>query len=451
MRSLTMDDLVLLPEAEAIQKHLDLKNHGVFDRLLILFGLWAVVSTALAVLHKDMLALAAAAASLVAVFAVLALRETAWFERYFRYLLIDFYLLQLVLLVLPLGPVDPALAIAGVAAPFLLVTLRLRVSETLILFGACWGMSAFLVFRRASAGTAWGSEALITTGVASAIALALSLAATARERRAFLRDWRREAAHHRERSRLRTEVEYARRIQVGMLPQSNPDLGWLELSAASLPANEVGGDYYDYFPLSPQVLGLVIGDVSGHGLASGILLSGIRSCLYLLDGELADPVASLGRLHRMVQRTTDRRTFVTLLCALLDRGQGTLTVASAGHPPLLHYRAATRTLAEVGQGAPPLGTRLAANYVADGVPLSPGDVLVLYTDGLSEMVDPFGREYGYARLQSTVLRAVQKTQGAGARPRPVRAIRDEVLEDLASFKGGGEQLDDITLVVVRVS
>lgn len=443
-----MDDLVLLPEAEAVQKHLDLKNRGVFDRLLILFGLWAVVSTALAVLHKDMLALAGAAAGLLAVFAVLALRETAWFERYFRYVLIDFFLLQLVLLVLPLGAVEPALGIAGVAVPFLLVTLRLRVSETLILYGVCWGMTAFLIFRRSAAGTPWGSEALVTTGAASAIALALSLATTARERRAFLRDWRRESAHHRERSRLRTEVEYARRIQVGMLPQSNPDLGWLELSAASLPANEVGGDYYDYFPLSPQVLGLVIGDVSGHGLASGILLSGIRSCLYLLDGELADPVASLGRLHRMVQRTTDRRTFVTLLLALLDHEKKTLTVASAGHPPLLLFRAATRELEEVGEGAPPLGTRLAGSYTADCRPVASGDVLVLYTDGLSEMVDPFGREYGYDRLQRTVQKAVG---AAAARPRSARQIRDALLEDLASFKGGGEQLDDITLVVVRVS
>src|SRR4029079_17271145 len=121
MRPLTrleMDDLVLLPEAEAVQRHLDRKNAGVFDRLLILFGLWAVVATALAVLHKNVLALAAAAASLVAVFAVLALRESAFFERYFRYVLIDFFVLQVVLLVLPLGPVDPALGIAGVAAPF---------------------------------------------------------------------------------------------------------------------------------------------------------------------------------------------------------------------------------------------------------------------------------------------------------------------------------------------
>ena len=107
---------------------------------------------------------------------------------------------------------------------------------------------------------------------------------------------------------MREEFDTARRIQLSMLPQGPPNVSWIEVAAASLPATEVGGDYYDYFRISPSQIVVVIGDVAGHGLASGLLLSGVRSCLYLLEKDLASPVEVLDRLNHMVRRTTDRRT-----------------------------------------------------------------------------------------------------------------------------------------------
>src|SRR5262249_3800408 len=154
-----------------------------------------------------------------------------------------------------------------------------------------------------------------------------------------------------DRLRMREEIETARRIQLGMLPQAAPEVGWIEFAGASLPATEVGGDYYDYFELGPERLALVIGDVSGHGLASGLLLSGVRSCLYLVDDQPDRRAGVLARLQRMVRRPPARPPFVPPPLAVPDSPQGTVAVASAGHPPLLHWSVRARALAEVGKGA----------------------------------------------------------------------------------------------------
>ncbi len=241
---------------------------------------------------------------------------------------------------------------------------------------------------------------------------------------------------------MREEIDYARKIQLSMLPQKAPDVAWLDLAAASLPATEVGGDYYEFFQVDDARMVLVVGDVSGHGLASGLLLSGVRSCLYLLEEDLTSPLRVIERLNHMVRRTTDKRTYVTLLCAVLDRTEDTLTVVSAGHPPVLHYDSHFGRFDEVGTGSLPLGTFLEAKYQAVRRPATAGDLLVFYTDGLVEARNAHHEEYGVARLQRAVARA--------AASRTSREVRDAVLGDLSNFKGDQEQYDDLTLVVVRL-
>jgi serine phosphatase RsbU (regulator of sigma subunit) len=443
MRSPTIDDLLLLPEGEAVQTHFDLRNYAVFRRLLAAFAVWAFGSVIAGIVERDPLLLATAASNLVAALAVFALRENPLFLRWFRHILLLYLVLQLFFLLLPIDSMQTSLVLAGFVFPLLLLLLRLRISEYLLLLGAFLAVTVALLFQQAVAsGKPVFNETFAGSASNAGVVLLVAAGITGRQRRRFLADWRRESARQRERLRLREEVEYARRIQVGMLPQAPPRIGWVEISAVSLPATEVGGDYYDYFELAPDRLALVVGDVAGHGLASGLLLSGVRSCLYLLEEDLSDPVPVLQRLHRMVKRTTDRRTFVTLLCAVLDRTAGTLTVASAGHPPLLHLRC-DGGLDEVGEGAPPLGTGLPGNYVQVVRPLAAGDLLVLSTDGLMEAADPFGRPYGEERVCRVVERAARGQASS-------RAVRDAILEDLSRFKGGSEQLDDLTIVVVRI-
>jgi serine phosphatase RsbU (regulator of sigma subunit) len=463
VREPSIDDLVQLPEALALQKHFDAKSLSRLRWLLLVAAGMSLVGLAVAAATRvSATRVAFYAANLVAVLAFIAVYRERFFERYFRQILVAYFFVQMSLpelWTIRVGP-DSVMQL-GVAFPLLLMAFRLRLLEHLVLYGVfwvaealSWGPSGLVVGGGAAtaggglaSGTAGGGTAAADQGLAVgltivvAACLILSGVLTQLDKRRFLAVWRREHARSRERLRMREEIEYARKMQLSMLPQAPPDIGWLDLSAASLPATEVGGDYYDTFRLAPSRLVLVIADVSGHGLASGLLLSGVRSCLYLLEDDLASPEA-LGRLDRMVRRTTDRRTYVTLLLAAIDHQAGTLAVTSAGHPPLLHYRAASGTVETVGSGAPPLGTFADPRYVRDQVEIAAGDLLVVYTDGVTEMRNDHGQDYGDDRLRRAISRA--------APGRTAREVRDSVLSELANFKGSVEQEDDITLVVARL-
>lgn len=448
MKALSIDELVQLPEPLALQRHFDAKNYRYFRLVVGLVLMLALVVVIESAAKRRFGLTALMVVDLIAAVLLVLLRRERFYGLYFRQILLGFLALQAVAVkVVNLGDDDPTTPFIPVM--FALLGFRLRFIEHLMVYVLLWLTAVFPLSPEGlpSADALTSADRFISVSVVGVLCLVVSAFITQVERKRFLGTWRTEYARSRERLRMREEIEYARKIQLSMLPQLPPDIGWVELAAASLPATEVGGDYYDYFRLSGSQLALVIGDVSGHGLASGLLLSGIRSCLYLLEKDLAVPVAVLDRLNPMVRKTTDRRTYVTLLCAVLDRaadGSGVeVTVASAGHPPLLCWDAQTGKFAEIGDGAPPLGTRLDAEYRQKRHKVHRGDVLVLYTDGLVETRNGVGQDYGYPRLQKTVGRAAAGTHS-------VREIRDAILGDLSHFKGDSEQSDDITVVVARV-
>ncbi|HWM90008.1 MAG TPA: PP2C family protein-serine/threonine phosphatase [Thermoanaerobaculia bacterium] len=450
MKPSSIDELVQLPEPIALQRHFDARNYRYFRWILALVMVLSVPgmigSVSGSASDRRIGLMAFFVADLVVAILLIVLRRERFYTTWFRQVLLGFLLLQAVVIkAASLSSDDPAIAFIPVA--FALIGFRLRLTEHLMTYLILW-LTALLPLTATGLPSA---EALPSTDefasitTVSLICLALSAVLTQVEKKRFLLVWRTEHARSRERLRMREEIEYARKIQLSMLPQLPPDIGWVELAAASLPATEVGGDYYDYFRLSGSQLALVIGDVSGHGLASGLLLSGVRSCLYLLEKDLASPVDVLNRLNPMVRKTTDRRTYVTLLCAVLDRvADGvTLTVASAGHPPVLHWDTRERSFTEVGEGALPLGTLLDSEFRQCQRKVRRGDLLILYTDGLVESRNSAGQDYGYPRLQRTVARAASGNHS-------VRDIRDSILGDLSHFKGDSEQSDDITVVVARV-
>lgn len=448
MKAPSIDELVQLPEPLALQRHFDVKNYRYFRLILGLVLMLALVVTVEAASKRRFGLMALTVVDLVAAVLLVLLRRERFYTLYFRQIMLGFLALQVVAIkVVNLTSDDSTTVFIPVM--FAMLGFRLRFIEHLMVYVLLWLTAVFPLTSQGwpSAEALASADDFISVSIVGAVCLMLSSFVTHLERKRFLGIWRTEHARSRERLRMREEIEYARKIQLSMLPQLPPDIGWVELAAASLPATEVGGDYYDYFRLSGSQLALVIGDVSGHGLASGLLLSGIRSCLYLLEKDLAVPVAVLDRLNPMVRKTTDRRTYVTLLCAVLDRaadGSGVeVTVASAGHPPLLCWDAQTGQFTEVGEGAPPLGTRLDAEYRQERHKVRRGDLLVLYTDGLVETRNGLGQDYGYPRLQKTVGRAASGTHS-------VREIRDAILGDLSHFKGDSEQSDDITVVVARV-
>jgi serine phosphatase RsbU (regulator of sigma subunit) len=445
MKAPTFDELVLLPEPLAIQRHFDARNYRAFRFVLVLVTILCLAGIAQAVESSNSLAGAIYALDIIAGAILFGLRRQEFFTRNFRQILLVYLFVQILVLKFTAAPLNEGEKGPFIAVAFLLLVFRLRLAEHVMLFVSFWAAAVFplswLGVRRAATEPA-DPGGVIAVSIVSLVCLLAAAGFTQLTRRRFLAVWRREHSRHRERLRMREEIEYARKIQLSMLPQGGPEVDWLDLAAASLPATEVGGDYYEFFLPTESRMILVIGDVAGHGLASGLLLSGVRSCLYLLEEELTSPIPVMERLNHMVRRTTDKRTYVTLLCAVLDRAEETLTVVSAGHPPVLHYGPRSRRFEEVGKGAPPLGTFLEAGYEAVRRPLVSGDLLIFYTDGLVEARNARGQEYGEARLQKAVARAADS--------RTSRQVRDAILGDLSNFKGDQEQADDLTLVVVRM-
>ncbi len=452
MKEPSIDELVRLPEPVALQRHFDARNLSRLRWLLLLVAAMALLGLGVvAATRVETVRVVFFAANLLAVLGFIAVYRESFFERYFRQILVGYFFVQMSLPELWSVHTEADLPVLGMLFPLALLVFRLRPLEYLVLYGAFW--VAEVLFRGgggagAGSGGVGGPAAALDSAHAVVLSVALgallvaAASVTQLERRRFLGVWRRENSRARERLRMREEIEYALKIQLSMLPQAPPDIPWLDLAAASLPATEVGGDYYDTFRVSPSRLVMVVADVSGHGLASGLLLSGVRSCLYLLEDELASPEV-LGRIDRMVRRTTDRRTYVTLLLAVVDHDTGTLSVTTAGHPPLLLHQAAGGAITMVGSGAPPLGTFANPTYRRDQAAVQSGDLLVLYTDGVTEMRNANDDDYGEARLQRAVTRAARGGPSA-------REVRDSVLSDLANFKGSAEQADDITLVVARL-
>jgi serine phosphatase RsbU (regulator of sigma subunit) len=446
VKSPALDELALLPEPLALQRYYDSKNFGVFRLLLVVLALGSLFFLALS-LGGGITGprIAFYAVTLFSALAFATLHREAFFSQYFRQILIGYLFFQVVCSGLWTLHVADGNAELGGLLPILLIFFRLRVLEQVVLYGSFWvaQLLRVMVFAGPAGGVKSPAEDnyLLGITIVTVLCLAAAVSLTQFDRRRFLEVWRREQGRSRERLRMREEIEYARKIQLSMLPQGAPELGWLDFSAASLPATEVGGDYYDYFRLSPSRLALVIADVAGHGLASGLLISGVRSCLYVLEDALASPAAVFDRLNRMVRRTGTRRTYVTMALAVIERPPGEVVLTCAGHPPVLHWQAATGKVTEIGRGALPLGTGLSARFEQEQRQVAANDVILMYTDGLIEARNERGQDYGDERLARAFARA------AG---RSAREVRDSILSDLANFKGNSEQSDDITLVVARL-
>lgn len=446
MRAPTLDELVELPEPLALQRHFDYKNYKLMRVLVVLAGLFSLGGLIGSIDDGQAAGIVIFALNIVLSVTFFAVRRSPFLERSVRQILLVYLLVQTAVFKYATSGIEDEDTIGiFIMAMLVLVFTRLRVAEHFLVYGMLWLGGVLPPAWLGGELTAPAADTVVPLSILAALCLTAAAGWTHLARRRFLADWRRDHFRHRDRLRMREEIEAARRIQVSMLPRGAPDVEWLDIAAVSLPATEVGGDYYEYFPLSPSRLALVIGDVAGHGLASGLLLSGVRSCLYLLEDDLVDPVAVLDRLDRMVRRTTDKRTYMTLSCALFDRETGRLTVASAGHPPVLYYHVRLQTFSELGNGAPPLGTTLGPRYEAVGKAFAPGDILVFYTDGLVEARNAHAQEYGETRLR----RVVEKSAKART-PRNAREIREAILGDLAKFKSDERQADDITVVVARV-
>ena len=240
-----------------------------------------------------------------------------------------------------------------------------------------------------------------------------------------------------DRVRVRDELEVARALQADLLPAEPPEVPGWGFAHAYRTANEVGGDYFDLRQLADGRLAVVIGDASGHGMAAGLLMALAHASLHTaLDLDPApERVAAL--LNRALCRAGDRRAFMSLFYGLLEPATGRLDYVCAGHPfPLL--RRVTGEVEELGCGGLPLGMRPDLAIAPQRTDLAPGDLLLLYTDGLPEGVDAEDHAFGFGRLRSEL--------GPGG---PPAALRDRLLGAFDYHRGGQGLRDDLSLVVVH--
>jgi len=258
--------------------------------------------------------------------------------------------------------------------PVVMLGLRLLPVEVLLMHGF---LLVAATVEAAIVGKPRGKELFAVAIVATlvnCVFMAIKLISTRRHRIEFVTRFRVEQRDATERQRMRDELRFAREVQLSMLPEAAPALDWIDIAAVSLPATEVGGDYYDFFVLDAGRIAIVCGDVAGHGLASGLVLAALRSGFTLLRDQLGEPARVLRRLHDLVIETSRRRMLVTTAIVLIDCDARRAVVTSAGHPPMIVKHAGGATEA-IELFAPPLGVRLPIETPERSLSFAAGDAL----------------------------------------------------------------------------
>ncbi len=241
-------------------------------------------------------------------------------------------------------------------------------------------------------------------------------------------------------SRIRNEVEMARQVQTALLPATPLHHAGVSVAAGLVNSTEISGDFYDVFPLDEHRLGLLVADVTGHGVQAGLVTTAAKAGLQiLLKHESLTPAKILGGINRAILATTQGKLLMTALAAIIDRHNNTLTVSSAGHP-YPYYWSKTDGECHMINMEPgfPLGFDESAEYHETTRAFTPGDRLLLFSDGIQEAENSHGEAFGERQLQDTLRREAGST--------PV-ALRDALLADARRFCDQEHFEDDVTLVV----
>ncbi len=242
--------------------------------------------------------------------------------------------------------------------------------------------------------------------------------------------------------RVKQELDIARNVQTAFLPNTTPDLTDFDSAAVCYPAHETGGDYYDIICLDDERAAIAIGDVSGKGIQAAFYMTFIKGVIHSLCSIFPSPKMMLFRVNKLFNQHATRGTFISMIYGVLNSTDKTFTYIRAGHNPMLY-----KTNGEV-KWMQPRGVAIgmskgeAFNEVMEEetIQLKKGDVLVLYTDGITEAQNEEGEFYDEKRLFKLIKR--EKTNSS-------KELRDLIIEDVRTFIGGALQYDDMTLVVIK--
>jgi serine phosphatase RsbU (regulator of sigma subunit) len=217
----------------------------------------------------------------------------------------------------------------------------------------------------------------------------------------------------------------------------------LDIAALSEPSMEVGGDYYDFVALNADCLGVVVGDVSGKGVSAAFYMAEVKGIFQSLSKICTSPRELLMRANQALMGSLERKTFISLLYAIFDVPRWSLTLARAGHCPMIYISDSTPNLVRptgIGLGLT-YDERFEESTQEMTISLKKGDVCIFYTDGLNESRNAEGEEFGFERLLQTAV---------NNRSESAEKIKVNILQEIRNYMGDASYGDDITLVVVKV-
>lgn len=244
-----------------------------------------------------------------------------------------------------------------------------------------------------------------------------------------------------ERRQLENELEFSSSVQRALLPQPAPIPSNVDLSAFTRPANIVSGDTYDFFTFQDGAQGVAIADAVGHGVSAGLLISSVQTALRLLVPENVSPAVVLDRINQLLLHNHHFTTFATVFLASFDAQRRRLVYSSAGQNPPLLYSPKTGTLTQLLPTGPAVGLVEFYQQRAEELHLEPGDLLLLYTDGITEAHNHQREEFGLDRLATLV------RQAAGL---PSVEVVQIIRQALEAFLEGKPPEDDTTLMAINI-
>ncbi|UCE18698.1 MAG: SpoIIE family protein phosphatase [Gemmatimonadota bacterium] len=241
--------------------------------------------------------------------------------------------------------------------------------------------------------------------------------------------------------RMEDELEMARDIQLGLLPKHVPAVEGLEISSYFSPAEEVSGDYYDYFHLDDDLFGIVIADVSGHGPSAALVMTMVKGILYATTQNFTSADLVISETNSTLEAIMPGDMFVTMTFLVFDMKKRLLRFSNAGHNPLLSFTHQSKSVRLVECQGPILGFSKDSVYVERQIPLNQGDFFLVYTDGVTEAMNVQGEMFNESRLLETVEQSASQKAGS---------IIDRIRDELRVFTNHSPQSDDIAIVAAKV-
>lgn len=236
------------------------------------------------------------------------------------------------------------------------------------------------------------------------------------------------------------ELAQAQSIQTGLLPKAMPVIAGAEIAARYLPMRQVAGDFYEFVELSSDSVGVLVADVTGHGVAAALVASMLKAAMLILRDQAEDPAALLARLNTVFCNQLDAQ-FITAVYAVFDVRERSVRFSAAGHPPLLQWQRATCKTELLESNGLPLGMFANSQYPLAEAAFNPGDRILFYTDGLPEAADAREEQFGMERMQ-----AVLSKEPSAA------SIVETIMLAVREWRGSHEMEDDLTaLAIVNVS